>query len=261
MSAAEPPQGANPDRSGGSAAVKPQAGGDHGSAAEAAHIAPPLAILGGTFDPVHYGHLHLAEDVRKALALRDVHLVPTADPPHRGAPHASARDRVAMLELAVRDFPGLVVDTREIARDGKSYTVDTLAELRAERPRTPLLLLLGADQFRSLATWHRWRALFDLAHLVVVPRPGVVVDADLPEALADEWQTRHTRDAQALRSRSAGSIYLQPVTPHPISSTAIRSALARGDHESVEIAGLLPPAVLAYIESNGLYPPPPTHAS
>ena len=231
------------------------------SAADTAHLAQPLAILGGTFDPVHFGHLHLADDVRKALALRDVHLVPAADPPHRGAPHASARDRIAMLELAVRDFPGLVVDKREITRGGKSYTVDTLAELRAEKPRTPLLLLLGADQFRSLATWHRWPALFDLAHLVVVPRPGVAIDAELPEALAHEWQARRTRDVQALRSRSAGSIYLQPVTPHPISSTAIRSALARGDRESVEIAGLLPPAVLAYIESNGLYPPPPTNGS
>jgi nicotinate-nucleotide adenylyltransferase len=221
----------------------------------------PLAILGGTFDPVHYGHLHLADDVRKALAPCDVRLVPAADPPHRGAPHASAGNRVAMLRIAVREFPGLVVDTREIARGGKSYTVDTLAHLRAAMPHTPLLLLLGADQFRSLPAWRRWQALFDLAHLVVVPRPGVAIDTDLPAPLASEWRARRIDDRQGLRSRIAGSIYLQPVTPHPISSTAIRSALARGDRESVEIAGLLPPAVLAYIESNGLYQPHPTHAS
>jgi len=165
-----------------------------------------------------------------------------------------------MLELAVREFPGLVVDTREIARGGKSYTVDTLAALRAERPRTPLLLLMGADQFRSLASWHRWQALFGLAHLVVVPRPGIDVDATLPAALAHEWQARRIADPRGLRARIAGSIYVQPIAPQSISSTAIRSALARGEARSVEIAGLLPSAVLAYIESNGLYSHP-THAS
>jgi len=169
-------------------------------------------------------------------------------------------DAVWKLELAVREFPGLVVDTREIARGGKSYTVDTLAALRAERPRTPLLLLMGADQFRSLASWHRWQALFDLAHLVVVPRPGIAVDATLPAALAHEWQARRIADPRGLRARIAGSIYVQPIAPQSISSTAIRSALARGEARSVEIAGLLPSAVLAYIESNGLYSHP-THAS
>jgi nicotinate-nucleotide adenylyltransferase len=221
---------------------------------------PPLALLGGTFDPVHYGHLRFADDVRKALALPEVRLVPAADPPHRSPPHATARDRVAMLELAVREFPGLVVDTREIARGGKSYTVDTLAALRKERPHTPLLLLLGMDQFRSLPTWHRWETILDLAHIVVAPRPGTTAGAGIPDALADAWQARRTDDPQALRSRIAGSIYLQSVEPQPVSSTAIRSALARGERESVGIAGLLPSAVLAYIQSNGLYTHP-THAS
>ena len=231
---------------------------DDATAAGNAHA--PIALLGGTFDPVHYGHLRFASDVRDALALPEVRLVPAADPPHRAAPRGAARDRVAMLELAVREFPGLVVDTREIARGGKSYTVDTLAALRAERPRTPLLLLMGADQFRSLASWHRWQALFDLAHLVVVPRPGIAVDATLPAALAHEWQARRISDPRGLRARIAGSIYVQPIAPQSISSTAIRSALARGEARSVEIAGLLPSAVLAYIESNGLYSHP-THAS
>ena len=221
----------------------------------------PLAILGGTFDPVHYGHLRLADEVRTALALREVRLVPSGDPPHRGVPQASERNRVAMLELAVREFPGLVVDPREIARGGKSYTVDTLRDLRAEMPRTPLALLLGADAFRGLPSWHRWTELFALAHLIVVPRPGVATGTKLPNVLAREWNARRIEDAQVLRSQAAGSIYVQPVAAQPISSTAIRAALARGVHESGEIAGLLPAAVLAYIESNGLYTHPLPHAS
>ncbi len=220
----------------------------------------PVAILGGTFDPVHYGHLRLAADVRAALQLAEVRLVPAADPPHRGRTQASAADRVAMLELAVREFAGLVVDLREIERGGKSYTVDTLAELRAEMPRRPIVLLAGADAFRGLSLWHRWKALFELAHVVVVPRPGVAVGAGLPDALAGEWRARHVEDPRALRSRRSGAIYVQPVTAQPISSTAIRAALARGGARSVEIAGLLPVAVLAYIESNRLYSLPP-HAS
>lgn len=234
-------------------------GEELGSDAHAA--SEPVAILGGTFDPVHYGHLHLADDVRKALGIREVRLVPAADPPHRDAPRTSARDRVAMLDIAVRAFPGLVVDTREIDRGGKSYTVETLEGLRAERPGTPLWLLVGADQFRSLPAWHRWRELFDLAHVVVVPRPGIAVDSGLPDAVAEELSARRVRDPAALRRTIGGSIYIQPVAPHPISSTAIRSALVAGDGNPVESAGLLPPAVLAYIESNGLYRPPPTHAS
>ena len=220
----------------------------------------PLAILGGTFDPVHYGHLRLADEVRTALALPQVRLVPAANPPHRQPPRASARDRVAMLELAVREFPGLVVDTREISRGGKSYTVDTLTELRAEMPHRPLALLVGADAFRGLASWHRWKTLFELAHLIVGPRPGVAIGAELGDALAREWATRQIGDPRGLRAHPGGAIYVQPVTAQPISSTGIRAALARGEAESVEIAGLVPMAVLAYIESRRLYSSLP-HAS
>ncbi|HEY5861734.1 MAG TPA: nicotinate-nicotinamide nucleotide adenylyltransferase, partial [Casimicrobiaceae bacterium] len=123
----------------------------------------PLARLGGTFDPVHNGHVGFAEDVRRALALSEVRLVPAGDPPHRGGPSASGRDRVAMLRLAVASHPGLVVDPREVARAGKSYTVLTLEELRQEAPSRPLLLLVGADAFLGLPTWHRWREIFPLA--------------------------------------------------------------------------------------------------
>ena len=219
----------------------------------------PLAILGGTFDPVHYGHLRLAAEVRDALGVPEVRLVPAADPPHRAAPHASARDRVAMLELALREFPGLALDTREIARGGKSYTVDTLTDLRAEVPERPLALLVGADAFHGFPRWHRWRQLFDLAHVIVVPRPGVILD-DLPDALKNEWRTRKTEDARLLRTRAAGTIYVQPVSAQPIASTAIRAMLAGGAAKAAELAGLLPHDVLAYIESNRLYSKPPPHA-
>ena len=212
----------------------------------------PVAILGGTFDPVHYGHLRLAADVRAALQLAEVRLVPAADPPHRSRTQASAADRVAMLELAVREFAGLVVDLRKIERGGKSYTVDTLAGLRAELPERPIVLLVGADAFRGFPSWHRWKELFTLAHVVVVPRPGVPLEQDLPAALECEWRARLTANLQALRERTAGTIFVQPVSAQPISSSEIRAALARGA-ESVEIAGLLPAGDLAYIESKHLY--------
>jgi nicotinate-nucleotide adenylyltransferase len=197
--------------------------------------------------------LRLADDVAQALAPVDVVLVPAGDPPHRGAPHAVAADRVAMLRLALAEFPRLALDTREIARGGKSYTVDTLAAIRGDMPGRPLLLLVGADAFLGFPKWHRWMDLFDLAHIVVVPRPGVTLDRTLSGPLAAQWQARSTTDAGLLRARAAGSIYVQPVAAQPISSTAIRAALADGESRAVEIAGLLPAAVLAYIESNRLY--------
>lgn len=197
--------------------------------------------------------MRLAADVAAALAPIDVRLVPAGDPPHRGRPHASAVNRVAMLEIALTEFPQLSLDTREIARGGKSYTVETLAGLRAEMPARPLGLLVGADAFLGLPTWHRWEALFDLAHVIVIPRPGIALESGLTEPLALQWHQRLVSDAEVLRTAPAGSIYLQPVAAQPISSTAIRAALASGHARSVEFAGLLPAAVMAYIESHHLY--------
>ena len=215
---------------------------------------PPLAMLGGTFDPVHYGHLRFADDVRRALELPEVRLVPAGDPPHRAGPAATAADRLAMLQLAVSEFPGTVVDQRELDRPGKSYTVLTLEELRREFPHRPLLLLVGADAFRGLPSWHRWREIFDLAHLVVVERPGVDLAASLPAPLLPHWRERLTDDPKRLRSRPAGSIFVQAIAPHAIAATAIRDALVHdGARESLR--ELLPPAVLAYIELHHLYRP------
>lgn len=223
-------------------------------------MSAPVALLGGTFDPVHHGHLRLANDVRRALGLAQVRLVPAGDPPHRGGPRASAADRLAMLERAVRDVPGLAVDAREIARGGKSYTVLTLEELRAEDPGRPLLLIVGADAFHGLPTWHRWRDLFRLAHVVVVARPGVDLEREMPAALAAEWRARRVRSPDALFSSPAGAIYAQAVTPHPISATAIRLQLARGEPGRDDVVQLLPPAVLSYIDQHGLYLPDQANA-
>jgi nicotinate-nucleotide adenylyltransferase len=210
-----------------------------------------LGILGGTFDPIHNGHVELAREVRAALGLSAVRLVPAGDPPHRAAPVATAAHRLAMVELAIEGVPGLEIDSREIDRPGRSYTVDTLGSLRAEAPSRPLALIVGADAFVGLTTWHRWRDLFVLAHLVVVARPGVVIDDALPEMLSDEWSRRFARDGEALVQQPAGHIFVQAITPHPISASAIRDALVDGNTAAVK--GLLPPAVLAYIERNRLY--------
>lgn len=219
--------------------------------------APPVALLGGTFDPVHFGHLRLADDVRTALELPEVRLVPAGDPPHRAGPEASAADRLAMLHLAVQAFPGLAVDARELARTGKSYTVLTLEELRAEDSARPILLLLGADAFRGLPTWHRWREILTLAHIVVVARPGSQLEVDLPAALAKDWTRRLTPDPRRLKDTPAGAIYRQAVTPQPISATTIRAQLARGVEGFAAVRELLPAAVLAYIDQHRLYRPPP----
>jgi len=216
-------------------------------------MSPALGILGGTFDPIHYGHLELAREVRAAAALPDVWLVPAGDPPHRGAPAASAVQRLAMVELAVEGYRGLRVDAREILRPGRSYTVLTLEELRAEHGDAPLALILGTDAFLDLPTWHRWRELFTLAHLIVVARPGTAFEGRLPAELAPEWERRYRDSPDALHAAPAGAIVRIAITPRPISASAIRAALARGDGAAVR--GLLPPAVLAYIERNRLYRP------
>jgi nicotinate-nucleotide adenylyltransferase len=185
----------------------------------------PLAIFGGTFDPVHLGHLSVAWEASELLDA-DVHLLPASVPPHRPPPIASAQQRVAMLRAALQGQSRLALDTRELEREGPSYTIDTLLELRAELGERPLVLLIGADAFAGLPGWHRWHELFDLAHIGVLSRPGV--EAVLPDELQREIANRRVDGAVACRHASAGKVIQLEVTPLEISATRIRELLASG---------------------------------
>src|SRR5204863_186003 len=132
----------------------------------------PIGIFGGTFDPIHYGHLRTAFELWQTLKLAEVRFMPSGNPPHRVRTLADAALRVQMVRVAVADQPAFIVDDREVRRAGASYTFDTLTELRRENPERSLCLLLGMDAFLGLPSWHRWRELFELAHVVVAHRPG-----------------------------------------------------------------------------------------
>jgi nicotinate-nucleotide adenylyltransferase len=206
-----------------------------------------IGILGGTFDPVHFGHLRPALEVQEALALEELRLIPCHIPPHRGQPHASAAQRVAMLEAAVQAHPAFRIDTRELQRHGPSYTFDTLVSLREDLGDTGICLLMGMDAFGDLTTWHRWNELIDLCHLVVMTRPG----ADIPSdgELADFIRRHRVSDAAQMRGLPAGRLLFQPVTALAISASRLRALLAEG----LSPAFLTPEAVIEIINQEGLY--------
>lgn len=206
-------------------------------------------FYGGTFDPVHAGHLAIARSARDTLGCA-VGLMPAADPPHRAAPGASAAQRAAMLALAVADEPGLHVDLRELHRAGPSYSVDTLRELRAESgPSTPLALLIGADSLLGLPDWHEWTALFDLAHFVVAGRPGSALDQALPPVLARATAGRWVDRPAALHEAPCGRLLQLNQPLHPGSATEVRRRIAAGEPWHA----LVPAAVAAYIVRERLY--------
>lgn len=211
----------------------------------------PVGILGGTFDPVHVGHLRAALEIRDALALAQVRLVPAHVPPHRPQPAASAAQRLAMLRLAVRGVAGLTVDARELERAGPSYTVDTLTGLRTQLGRRPVCLLLGEDAFLGLTTWHRWQDLFELAHVVVMQRPPLPGEPanELPPALTQAIAHRRADGVQALAASPAGLVWRQALPPLDISATRVRAALRAG--RSVRF--LVTDSCLRYIRRHHLY--------
>lgn len=213
----------------------------------------PIGIFGGTFDPVHYGHLRPALEVMEALELEELRLIPGRVPPHRGAPGASPEARLAMLRLAVADQPGFVVDEREMARAGPSYSVDTLSSLRIEYgPERPLCLIVGLDAFLGLGSWHRWEEIPKLAHIVVTHRPGWQLEPHTVPGARDALallERARLESRQALASAPAGGVWLEAVTQLEISATDVRRRRRAGR----SIRYLLPDAVRRYIDENELY--------
>lgn len=208
-----------------------------------------IVLYGGTFDPVHNGHLAIASAAAQALDC-EVRMMPAADPPHRPAPGASARQRAHMLDLAVEGRLRLRVDRRELERDGPSYTVQTLRELRSTDPDRPVALLLGADAFLGLPGWREWQALFGLAHFVVADRPGQAFRPEtLPEVLAAEAAGRWTVDPAELAATPAGRVLALGQPLHDVSATDLRARIASGR----PWRHLVPAPVASCILACGLY--------
>lgn len=206
-----------------------------------------IGIFGGMFDPIHYGHLRTALELLHQLALAEVRFVPCRNPPHRDAPLMSAELRLQMVSAAVQSEPLFKLDPREIRREGFSYTVDTLAELRAENPETPLSLLMGMDTFLGMPTWHDWSRIFDLAHVAVARRPGwqAPTEGVLAKLLAD----RGTESPLEVHESLCGKIHIATVTQLEISSTELRNSIAAG----VDPMYLVPQGVRALILETETY--------
>jgi nicotinate-nucleotide adenylyltransferase len=186
----------------------------------------PIGIFGGTFDPVHYGHLRSAFEMLQALSFSEARFIPCGDPPHRGVTFASAQERFDLVQLAIEGQSGFVADDRELRRDGPSYTVDTLASLREEFPSRSLGLILGMDAFLGLPGWHRWEEILDIAHIVIAHRPGW--KAPDMGVLGDLIAERGTHRVDDLHSAAQGCIHIHAVTQLEIASTEIRDLIAAG---------------------------------
>lgn len=206
-----------------------------------------IGILGGTFDPVHFGHLRPALEIAETFALDEVRFIPSARPPHRWQPVASAQHRLEMVKLAIADTPGFVLDDREYHRPGSSYTVDTLQSIRDEVGDTPLVMLLGQDAFGSFTDWHEWKKILTLTHIVVSSRPGFV-------AAEQDWMQGRLCDSvegmlQKIRQQAAGGICFYEVTQLDISATNIREQQLKGKSSRY----LLSKNVEDYIKQHRLY--------
>lgn len=208
---------------------------------------PLIGIFGGTFDPIHMGHLRMALELKQRLAMDEMRLIPCHLPPHRQLPHVDAEQRAVMAELAVEHCPDLVVDRLELANPEPSYSFHTLQALRAQLgPDVALCLAMGMDSLASLHTWYEWDRLADLAHIVVVARPGWTVPDEGP---VRDYISQHQGSARELRKQPAGILVIEELTQLPISSTAIRSQVAQGQSPQF----LLPDSVWAYILRHRLY--------
>jgi nicotinate-nucleotide adenylyltransferase len=208
----------------------------------------PIGILGGTFDPIHLGHVHLAKEIYQVLNLQEIRIIPNNQPPHRQLPIASAADRLAMVKLAIADEAGLIADDCEIRRGGKSYMFDTLTSIRNEIGNTPLYLIMATDAFAGFADWHRWQEIPGLTHLIIVNRPDQPVLTVNPQLMA-LLQQRQITDENLLHAKPSGYILFLDIEELPISATEIREQLFTGK----QTKQLLPNAVWNYIQQHHLY--------
>lgn len=211
-----------------------------------------MGIVGGTFDPIHYGHLNPVKEAASQLQLKKVHFIPAAIPPHRSAPIASAEHRLAMLRLALKDYPEFIADDRELKRTDISYTINTLKSFRkALGNDVAIILFIGADAFNEFNTWHQWQDIPALVNIIVLTRPGYP-SIDLP-ALggSPDWQACENFDQ--LDGQAHGLVLFHAVTPVAISATSIRSLLASNKKNENELLRVMPSAVYAYINKHNLY--------
>lgn len=207
---------------------------------------PAIGILGGTFDPIHFGHLRSALEICQQLRLDHVRLMPCHVPPHRPQPQAKAEERRLLLELSLKSAAQLIVDDRELQREGPSYTVDTLLSLRQEFPENPFFLIIGSDAFQHIDTWSRWTNILELTHIVMMHRASEPVDLS---SELQQWYTKHQAQPTDRNLRN-GKIWSVAVTALAISATKIRAQRAAG--QSVQF--LVPEAVLNAIDQLALYP-------
>lgn len=206
-----------------------------------------VGIFGGTFDPIHNAHLRLALEVKQALRLDELRLLPAAFPPHKQSPERDPHARLAMLERAVRPCSDLTIDGRELEREGLSYSIDTVISLRADLgDQVSLCLVMGADSFFYFDRWHRWQEILNFAHIIVIDRPGLT--DPLPEVVSD-LAVKSDISLRDLREKPFGGIHRIQLSMLAISSTQIRTLIARGDSPQF----LLPDSVWLYIQENGLY--------
>lgn len=215
-------------------------------------IAPKLStvdigVMGGMFDPIHQGHLSTAVLARETFSLDVVRMLPCGSPVHRNRASASDDDRIAMLGLAIKSHAGLALDARECLSQEPSYTFNTLSAIKTENPGSRLFFILGVDAFNTLPTWHRWRELFAVAHMLVITRPDW--DIQMSAELTEENEKRQVRSYEEMQQHNAGKILISALQPQAVSSSEIR-ALLKADKP---LSGLLPEAVLDYIYNHKLY--------
>lgn len=206
-----------------------------------------IGVLGGSFDPVHYGHLHIALDLYQQLQLSEVRFIPCKNPVSDKKIVATEQQRLTMLQLALQPYSYFSIDQRELKRPTPSYMIETLASLRLELGNMPLGLILGYDNLATLNRWHQWTSLIDYAHLLIVPRPDQVESySNEIHVFVERYQTQNPF---LLSQQPAGLLFMTHVQALPISATYIRNAIASGNYP----VGLLPPTVLDYILEKKLY--------